>query len=128
MKRGGILHPGVNHLLASTGHTDVITVCDRGFPVPLGPERIDLALTDDLPRVLDVLRLIDAEFEIDRIIVAEEALRFSVEYVEELRALRPGMRVDTVPHLELKRLATRSRATIRTGDTTPYANILIVSG
>lgn len=128
MKRGGILHPGLNHLLASTGHTDVLTICDRGFPVPTNQERIDLALTDDLPRVLDVLRLIDAEFVIDRIIVAEEALRFSADHVEHLRALRPGMRVETVPHLELKRLAARGRATIRTGDTTPYANILIVSG
>lgn len=128
MKRGGILHPGLNHLLASTGHTDVLTICDRGFPVPVAQERIDLALTDDLPRVLDVLRLIDAEFVIDRIIVAEEAVRFSRDYVGQLRELRPGMRVDTVPHLELKRLARGSRATIRTGDTTPYANILIVSG
>ena len=48
MKRGGILHPALAHLLASTGHTDFFTVCDSGFPVPIGPERIDLALVDDL--------------------------------------------------------------------------------
>jgi D-ribose pyranase len=128
MKRGGILHPGISHLLASTGHTDYFTICDRGFPVPIGQDRIDLALTDDLPRVLDVLRLIDAEFVIDRIIVAEEAARFSAGYVAALRDIRPGIRIETVPHLELKRLSSEGRATIRTGDTTPYANILVVSG
>lgn len=128
MKRGGILNPAVNHLLASTGHTDYFTICDRGFPIPASQERIDLAVTDDLPTVLDLLRLIDAEFIIDRILVAEEAQRFSRDYVNELRALRPGMRVETVPHLKLKRLSADGRATIRTGDTTPYANILVISG
>jgi D-ribose pyranase len=128
MKRGGILHPGINHLLASTGHTDYFTICDRGFPIPSGQDRIDLALTDNLPRVLDVLRLIDADFMIDRIIVAEEAIRFSPDYVSALRAIRPGLRVEAVPHLELKHLCAQGRATIRTGDTTPYANILVVSG
>jgi len=128
VKRGGILHPEISHLLASTGHTDFFTICDRGFPVPVGPERIDLALIDDLPRVLDVLRAIDAEFIIDRIIVAEEAEQFSAGYVAQLRALRESIRVESVPHLELKHLSRQGRATIRTGDTTPYANILVVSG
>lgn len=128
MKRGGILHPGICHLLASTGHTDYFTICDRGFPVPIGPERIDLALMDDLPRVLDVLRAIDAEFAIDRIIVAAEAEQLAANHVAALRQLREGIIVETVPHLELKHLSQQGRATIRTGDTTPYANVLVVSG
>jgi D-ribose pyranose/furanose isomerase RbsD len=33
-----------------------------------------------------------------------------------------------MPHLELKELSRDGRATIRTGDVTPYANILVVSG
>lgn len=128
MKRGGILHPGICHLLARTGHTDYFTICDRGFPVPIGPERIDLALMDDLPRVLDVLRAIDAEFAIDRIIVAAEAEQLAANHVAALRQLREGIIVETVPHLELKHLSQQGRATIRTGDTTPYANVLVVSG
>lgn len=128
MKRGGILNPALAHLLASTGHTDYFTICDRGFPIPAGHDRIDLALTDDLPTVLDVLRAVDTEFVIDRIIVAEEAERFSPGHVEALHALRPGIRVETVPHLDLKRLAGKGRATVRTGDTIPYANIIVVSG
>ena len=128
MKRGGILHPGLSHLLASTGHTEYFTICDRGFPIPAHQDRIDLALTDDMPRVLDVLRLVDAEFVIDRIIVAEEAERFSPDYVTSLRDLLPAIRIERVPHPELKRLSAKGRATVRTGDTIPYANILVVSG
>lgn len=128
MKRGGILHPGISHLLASTGHTDYLTVCDRGFPVPAGPERIDLALVEGIPTVLDVLAAIHAEFVIDRIVVAEEAETVSPAWVGELREAIAPVLVMTISHLELKALSHDARGTIRTGDVTPYANILIVSG
>src|ERR687898_2543163 len=77
MKRGGILHPGLNHLLASTGHTDYFTICDRGFPVPDGPERIDLALVDDIPTIIQVLKAIAAEYQIDRVVIANEMIDVS---------------------------------------------------
>ncbi len=128
VKRGGILHPALSHLLASTGHTDYFTVCDRGFPVPVGPERIDLALVDDLPTVLDVLRAVHAEFLIDRVLITREMTDISPDRVEALRDLLPGVRLETVTHLDLKRLSTDARATIRTGDTCPYANVIVVSG
>ena len=128
MKRGGILHPALAHLLASTGHTDYFTICDRGFPVPVGPERIDLALVDDLPTVLDVLRAVHAEWAIDRVLIAHEMVEVSPRRVEEVRALLGEVPLETVSHLELKRLGTTGRATVRTGDTTPYANVIVVSG
>lgn len=128
MKRGGILHPGISHLLASTGHTDFFTVCDRGFPVPIGPERIDLALVDGIPTVIDVLTAIHAEFAIDRVVIAEEAETVSPAWVEAIRALITPIPIETMPHVELKALSHDARATIRTGDVTLYANILIVSG
>jgi D-ribose pyranase len=128
MKRGGIYHPAINYLLASTGHTDYFTVCDRGFPVPSAPERIDLALTDDIPTVLDVLRAVQVEFLIDRVLIAQEAETASPARVAELRSLLGSTPLVTVEHLELKQLAKQGKATIRTADTTPYANIIIVSG
>ena len=128
MKRGGILHPALAHLLASTGHTDYFTVCDRGFPVPLGPERIDLALVDDLPTVLDVLRAVHAEWSIDRLLITHEMVEISPGRVDELRALLGDVPLEPVSHLELKRLAATARATVRTADTTSYANVIVVSG
>lgn len=128
MKRGGILHPGISHLLASTGHTDYFLISDRGFPVPPEPERIDLALVDDLPTVIDVLRAVHEEFVIDRIVIAEEMERFSPDRARELRELLGDITVELVSHIELKRLGHDARATIRTGDTIPYANLIVVSG
>lgn len=128
MKRSGILNPALNHLLSSTGHTDYFTICDRGFPVPVGPERIDLALIDGVPSVLDVLRAVHAEWSIDRVLITREMAEVSPERVAELQALLGNVPLQTISHLELKRLSREARATVRTGDTVPYANIIVVSG
>jgi D-ribose pyranase len=128
MRRGGILHPALGHLLSSTGHTDYFTVCDRGFPVPEGPERIDLALVDGIPTVLDVLRAVHAEWVIDRVLITEEMAQVSPARVAEIRAVVGDVPLQVVTHLELKQLAPEGRATVRTGDTVPYANIILVSG
>lgn len=121
-----LLHPEVYRVFASSGHTDCITICDRGFPVPLGPERLDLAIADDLPTVLDILRLTADRFPPDRLVVPEEAQVTSPGRVVALRTLLPGTPVDLVPHLEFKEIAASARATVRTGDGLPYANVIWV--
>jgi D-ribose pyranase len=128
MKRGGILNPALSHLLASSGHTDYLTICDRGFPVPVGPERIDLALTDGIPTVLDVLKAVVAEWSIDRVLITHEMAAISPGRVAELRVIVGDVPLERLSHLELKRLAQSARGTIRTGDTVAYANIIVVSG
>jgi D-ribose pyranase len=128
MKRGGVLNPAMSHLLASTGHTDYFTVCDRGFPVPDGPERIDLALVDDIPTVLDVLAAVIAEWSLDRVLITHEMDAISPDRVAEMRAMLGNVPFERVSHGQLKRLAQGARATVRTGDTVPYANIIVVSG
>ena len=129
MKRGGILNPALSHLLASSGHTDYFTITDKGYPVPDGPERIDLALIEGIPTVLDVLAAIHAEWAIDRIVIAEEMTIASPQRVLELEAvLGPDIPLQRMPQLDLKRLAATGKATVRTGDAVPYANIIVVSG
>jgi len=128
VKKGGILHPAICQLLARTGHTDYFTICDRGFPVPDGPERIDLALVDDIPTILDVLRAIADEYQIDRIVITQEMKEVSPQRVEELKAIVGTEKLEVSNHIELKRLSQTGKATIRTGDTCPYGNIVVVSG
>jgi D-ribose pyranase len=128
LKKGGILHPEICKLLAASGHTDYITICDRGFPVPEGPSRIDLALVDGIPTVLDVLRAVVSEWTLDRVIITQEMTEISPQHVEAIRAIVGDVPLDVRSHLELKHLSRTARGTIRTGDTTPWGNILIVSG
>lgn len=129
MKKQGILNPALSLLLARTGHTDYFTICDRGFPVPDGPERIDLALIDDIPTVLDVLKAIKEEYHIYRLVVTQEMKEVSPQRYQALAAIMVGeQNLEPISHLEFKRLSQTSKATIRTGDTCPYGNIIVVSG
>jgi len=121
-----LLHPEAYRVFAAAGHTDLITICDRGFPVPVGPERLDLAVADDLPTVLDILRLVRPLFCPDRLVVPEEVRQAAPSRVAELQALLPEAAFDFVPHVEFKHLAATARATVRTGDSVPYANVIWV--
>lgn len=123
-----MLSPELGHLLASTGHTDFFTICDRGFPVPLGPQRLDLALTTNIPTVLDVLAVVQHSWVIDRVIITHEMEQFSPARVEELRSLLGHVPMEQVSHIAFKRLTPQARATVRTGDATPYANLIVVGG
>lgn len=128
MKITGILHPELSHVLARTGHTDYFTICDKGFPVPDGPERIDLALVEGIPTVLDVLGAVREEWKIDRVLITEEMQEVSPYRVEELRELLGDVQLEAVSHIELKRMSSEGKATVRTGDVVPFANIIVVSG
>ena len=58
MLMGGILHPGLLKLMGECGHTDWLMLSDAGMPIPVGKERIDLAILNDLPRQLTILKAI----------------------------------------------------------------------
>jgi D-ribose pyranase len=78
--------------------------------------------------VLDVLTAVTAEWSLDRVLIAHEMVAISPDRVAEMRALLGDIPFERVSHGQLKRLAQSARATVRTGDTVPYANIIVVSG
>ena len=128
MKKRGFLSAPVAEVIASVGHTDRLIVCDAGFPVPRGIQRIDLAVTANLPSLPDVLRVILDDLEVERFILAKETPEASPKRYAEILALLPDVSHEEVPHAEFKLLAREVRAVIRTGDFVPYSNILLVCG
>ncbi|WP_257348899.1 D-ribose pyranase [Pseudalkalibacillus decolorationis] len=128
MKKVGILHPEVSHLVASLGHTDYVVLADKGFPVPDHTKRINLGITEDLPTILQVLNVIVTELQIDRIIVTEEMLDISPERFKVLHQKYPNILFEKITHQEFKELSSHSKGIIKTGDTCPYANMIVVSG
>ena len=74
MLKTGILNPAINSLISRVRHTNTLVIADRGFPYWPRLETVDIALVDDVPRVLDVLRAIGANFVIGRVFMAEEFL------------------------------------------------------
>ena len=126
MKRSGILNGRLAAGLALLGHGDLLAVCDAGMPLPRGPEVIDLAVAAGLPGFAPVLRALTAELVLEEATVAEEIIRHnpaSYGAIEELVG-RPYL----VSHEHLKGLFTEARLIVRTGEATPYSNVILRCG
>jgi D-ribose pyranase len=128
LKRTPLLHAELSHVIASLGHGDMLVIGDAGLPIPAGPRRIDLALTPGVPRIADVLRAVLAEMQVERSVLAEEALGAGHALPDWYTQQRFALAPETVPHAHFKRLSAQARAVVRTGECTPYANVILVSG
>ena len=128
MFKTGILNPQVNSLLSRARHTNTLVIADRGFPSWPHLETIDLSLVDDIPRVLDVLRAIRANFLIGKAWMAEEFLRNNTQEVRKaFAAALDGIPVIHEPHVEFKKRVPQATGLIRTGETIQYANLILES-
>jgi D-ribose pyranase len=126
---GGILNPQLSKVIAETGHTDYLVVTDSGLPIPREVERVDLSILPNLPRFLDVLKAVLSEIVVEKIILAEEVKTISPEMHQEILALfPPTIEIEYMPHVEFKKNTKKARAAIRSGEFTPYANIILQAG
>jgi len=128
MKKIGILNDHLSKVIASMGHMDFLTVCDAGLPIPECCNRIDLSLVPGIPGFLDVLKAITTELEVQKIYLAEEIKEHNPSIEKSVLSLFPDFVVEYIPHEKFKSESRRSRAIIRTGECTPYANIILESG
>lgn len=128
MKKTPLLNIALSELIAGLGHGDMLVIGDAGLPVPPGTPRIDLALTRDVPRFLDTLAVVLTEMQVQSAIVATETAQVSPELGREIDALLAGTPIDAVTHEALKELTRSARAVVRTGEFTPYANVILVAG
>ncbi|MBO5319312.1 MAG: D-ribose pyranase [Ruminococcus sp.] len=130
MKKNGILNSEISRILSYMGHTDCIAVGDCGLPVPDETERIDLALAFGIPTFMQTLKVVADDMKIEKIILAEEIKENNPKILHEIEELFKDSNVETqfVSHSQLKELTKNCKAVIRTGETTPYANIILQSG
>jgi D-ribose pyranase len=128
LKKKGILNPALSEVVASMGHFDQITVCDAGLPIPLSVQRIDLAVAENIPGFIEVVRAVSEEIEVQRIVLAEEAIEKNPSIVEALQTIFRNVEITYVTHESFKLLTQKSRAIIRTGECSPYANVILESG
>ena len=128
MLKTGILNPEINSLLSRVRHTNTLVIADRGFPYWPMIETVDIALVDDVPTVLQVLMAIRPNFQIGKAWMAREFLKSNSDKIRRsfARALL-GVIVRHEPHDVFKHRVPRAIGLIRTGDTTPYANLILES-
>ncbi len=136
MKRTALLHADLSRLVATLGHGDMLVLGDAGLPIPAGPERIDLAVRAGLPGLREVLETVLTEMQVERALIAREAISSAAAagaagtagqlppWCRDLLPVAPEL----IGHAQLKQLCSTARAVVRTGEFTPYANIVLVAG
>ena len=128
MLKTGILNPDINSLLSRVRHTNTLVIADRGFPFWPMIETVDISLVDDVPRVLDVLRAVRANFVAGKAFMAEEFReQNSAATLESFAEVLHGVEVRYEPHVDFKRRIPHAIGLIRTGDTLQYSNIILES-
>ncbi len=128
MKKGALLNTALSETIAMMGHTNMLVIGDAGLPIPPGPRRIDLALTGGIPGFLDTLQAVLSEMQVQSIIVASEMVERSPQILAGIRALLPDTPVEFISHEAFKARTCDSFAMVRTGEFTPYANVILVAG
>ena len=108
MQKGGILNSHIAKVLADLGHTDTICIGDCGLPVPAGVQKIDLALTFGIH-------------------IASPMEEMNPHNYAVLQELYPQDRYEWVrtDHEAFKEATKQCKCIIRTGETTPYANVIL---
>ena len=128
MKKIGVINGLISEVIAKMGHYDMLMIGDAGLPIPPGVRRIDLALCQGVPNFIQTLRVVLSELKLQSVVVASEMQEVSPElYKKNLNEL-DGVEVELVSHEELKAMSQKAVAVIRTGEFTPYANIILKSG
>lgn len=129
MKKIGILHGELSKLIAEMAHHDTILIGDAGMPVPPGVKLIDLAVVDGVPSFFEVLNAVLKELCVDEGIIDIEMEDVSPHMRQELdKIVGDEFKLTEMPHEDVKELSKDCKAVIRTGEFTPYSNIILKAG
>ena len=109
------------------GHFDTLSIGDAGMPVPAGTKKIDLAVQKGLPSFIDVLKNVLSELQIQKVYLAEEIKTQNPEQLASIKKII-DVPIEFMPHEEMKKHLSSDKAFIRTGEASPYSNIILESG
>ena len=129
MNKHGILNSEICKVLADLGHTDMVVIADCGLPIPDGVKKIDLALKLGTPGFIEVVELLAQYMQIEKATIASEIhAKNPATYMSLEKILGEQMSLEELSHEEFKLLTHKARAIIRTGEATPYANVILHAG
>jgi D-ribose pyranase len=129
MKEIGMLNGQIDSALTRQGHMDLMMVVDAGFPCPDHVELIDIALSEGIPKILDVLAELRKVHSVEKIVMAQETQDHNPTYfTKAAKSFGDDVELEVIPHSELKKRSHNVKTIIRTGDFTAWGNIMLVSG
>jgi len=129
MKEIGMLNGQIDSALTRQGHMDLMMVVDAGFPCPDNVEVIDIALSEGVPQILDVLAELRKYHSVEKIIMADDTKQHNPTYFQKVaKSFGEGVELEVISHDELKDISHDVKTIIRTGDFTAWGNVILVSG
>ena len=131
MKKGTVLNSDISSVISRLGHTDTLVVCDAGLPIPKSTTRIDMALTQGVPSFMQVLGVVTNEMQVEAAIIAEEIKHHEtlLTHLEQLQKHQGNtIEIRYTTHEQFKQQTAESQAVIRSGECSPYANIILCAG
>ena len=128
MKKEKLLNPDIVAAVAALGHTEYLCIADCGLPIPHGVNVIDVSVTATIPSFLQVLKAVESELVVESYICASEIEKANPNTLKQMEEILTGKTAKKIPHEEFKKLTSNAKYIIRTGETSPYANIILVGG
>lgn len=128
MKKDRLLNPMIVSEIAALGHTEYLCIADCGLPIPKDTRVVDVSVTAGIPKFLELLDVVAKELVVESFVVATELETVNPKMLNDINSTLPGIPYSTVPHEEFKTLIKNAKCVIRTGETSSYANILLVGG
>lgn len=128
MKKSELLNSDLSYEISKMGHTQTILIGDCGLPIPSGVKRIDLAVKRGVPSFADILETVLSELCVEKYIVAEELHVQNAAMEQYIKKTMGSIPSGVVSHEELKKMSEHVVCIVRTGEASPYANIILQSG
>lgn len=128
MKKTTLLNQALSEVVAGMGHGDLLVIGDYGLPCPKGVRRIDLALRPGVPTFVQAVETVLTELQVESAYVAQETLARNQALYDAVAELLGAVPVEYLPHDDLKQMSARAVALVRTGECTPYANVVLRAG
>lgn len=127
MKKHGILNSKISKALSDLGHTDLIAIGDCGLPID-EDKKIDIALKLGEPKFIEVLEVLLEDYVCQSYILAKEIKENNKNQEDNIKKLLGDTKVSYISHEDFKKKLKDCKFVIRTGENTPYSNIILESG
>ncbi|WP_125714650.1 D-ribose pyranase [Companilactobacillus kedongensis] len=128
MKKTRVINSDISRVIAQMGHFDTLSIGDAGMPVPEETEKIDLAVEAGLPSFIQVLENVLSELQVQKVYLAEEMKLQNPDQLNAVKNLIGDTPIEFIAHDQMKQDLKNNKAFIRTGEETPYSNIILESG
>ncbi len=128
MKKTVLQNIEISRAIAAIGHTQSIAIGDLGLPIPPGVPCIDLSLVRGVPTFKQVVDAVLSEMCVESFIVADELADTPDDCTAYLKEVTLNAQMMTMPHADFKKESEKCSCIIRTGECTPYYNVILVSG